>query len=64
MIEEGVSGFLVPPHNTEGFVETLKRLFSPEFREQMGINARRHIQENFSMENNNEKRLELYRKLW
>ena len=45
--EEGVSGFLVPPRDTEGFVEALKKLFDPELREQIGIKARRHIEENF-----------------
>ena len=64
VIRDGASGFLVPPYDTDGFIKALRKLFDPELRKRMGIEARRHIQENFSVEEINKKIFALYNRLW
>ena len=51
LIEDGVSGFLIPVNDTSALVERISELMSaPALRKAMGENARRRIEERFSVE--------------
>ena len=51
IIEDGVSGFLVPPKNAEAFAEKLEILIkNPELRFQMGKEGRRKYENEFKLE--------------
>jgi glycosyltransferase involved in cell wall biosynthesis len=51
VIENGVSGILVPPNNERALSEALLKVFdSPELAEQLGNNARKRVRAKFSME--------------
>lgn len=51
MIEDGVTGFLVPPRDPEGLAEGVLRVLGPEGRSaRMGEAARRRLEDRFSLE--------------
>jgi glycosyltransferase involved in cell wall biosynthesis len=51
MIEDGVSGFLVPPHQPKAFADRLEALIrDPELRKRLGAAARERIERHFSEE--------------
>ena len=48
-LEDGVTGFVVPPKDTQAMANRLAELFQgPTLRHSLGENARRHMQEHFS----------------
>lgn len=50
LIEQGVSGFIVPPRDVPQAVAALKKLLgSPELREQVAARGRAHILQNFRL---------------
>jgi glycosyltransferase involved in cell wall biosynthesis len=51
MIENGVSGFLIPVNDSQALVTRIAELLAqPSLRKSMGDNARRRIEESFSVE--------------
>lgn len=51
LIQDGVNGFVVDPYNIEDMAEKTKILIeNPELRKKMGENAKRTIQEKFTLE--------------
>jgi glycosyltransferase involved in cell wall biosynthesis len=51
LIEDGVSGFLIPVNDSQALVARVAELLSkPSLRKVMGANARRRIEESFSVE--------------
>lgn len=51
LIENGVSGFLIPVNDSQALVSRVSELLSkPSLRKAMGDNARRRIEESFSVE--------------
>ena len=51
LIENGVSGFLIPVNNPEALVARIAQLLDePTLRKSMGANARRRIEESFSID--------------
>jgi len=50
-IEDGQNGFLIPPDNADGYVNTILELLADDRRRvEMGQRARRYVQERFSWE--------------
>jgi glycosyltransferase involved in cell wall biosynthesis len=48
-VQDGITGFLVPPRNPEALAAALKTLIdSPELRSQMGAAGRLRVEQNFS----------------
>jgi colanic acid/amylovoran biosynthesis glycosyltransferase len=61
LIEDGVSGVLVPPADAESFANALERLImDPSLRESLGRNARRKILEEYNFTHNLERVKELF----
>jgi len=51
LIENGISGFLIPVNDSEALVARIAQLLTePSLRKSMGDNARRRIEESFSVE--------------
>ncbi|MFC4354207.1 glycosyltransferase family 4 protein [Chryseomicrobium palamuruense] len=48
VIEQGKFGFWCESNNTEQFNKTLQQLCDKELRKQMGVNARRYLEENYT----------------
>ena len=50
LIEDGVTGFLTTPGDSGGFADALKRLLrDPELAARMGVEARRRVEERFTL---------------
>lgn len=65
MIEEGVSGLLVPPKVVEPLARAMQRMLDdPAAAEEMGRAARRTVEERFSIEVMVERVSRLYEALW
>lgn len=63
-IQEGVTGFLVPPNNPQALAEALERLaLDPQLRSKMGAAGRLLVLENFTQERINAATLEVYRRI-
>ncbi len=61
LIEEGKSGFIVPPANGRAIAAAILKLQTqPELRQQMGENARRRIERDFNTAQTVEQMLALY----
>ena len=61
IIEDGVSGILIHPSDHLGYVEAIQDLLSnPDKRRQMGLNARRRVEQLFSIQRTAELSLEWY----
>lgn len=64
IIEDGISGFLVPPNDPIALAEKIDYLLSnPDIRKKIGEKGRRRVQEHFSIETNVKKIEELYTQL-
>jgi len=52
VVVDGVTGFLVPPRNPEALAEAMLRMMNlpEEKRREMGRAARKHVEENFSLD--------------
>lgn len=52
VVQDGVTGFIVPPQNPDALAEAMRRMtgLSETARQQMGDAARQHIVRNYSME--------------
>ncbi|WP_026486299.1 glycosyltransferase [Caldanaerobius polysaccharolyticus] len=62
IIEDGYNGFLVPERNPEAIAEKIKMLMSnPELSKEVGINARKTVEEKFSVEIVVKKYLNIYK---
>lgn len=64
VVRDGLTGILVPPGDTKGFIRALKELLEIPVRERMGRCARKHVKDNFASGEVNEATLDLYRRLW
>ena len=63
IVDEGVTGFIVPPKNTEALAEAIVKLLKDErLRKQMGENAYRKLKKELSWDIVAEKTLEVYKK--
>lgn len=50
LVEDGETGFLVPPEKAEAMAEAiLKLLKNPKLRSEMGLHARKHVERDFSV---------------
>ncbi len=50
LVENGISGFTVPPGNPVSLAEAIERLLDdPTLRQQFGRNGRRHVEEHFDI---------------
>jgi glycosyltransferase involved in cell wall biosynthesis len=64
LVEDGVSGYVVPPGDPELLAEAILKLFNdPQKREQFGAEARRRLESRFSAREGIEKTLQVYREL-
>lgn len=60
-VEEGLNGFIVPPHSPERLAEALEKLIeNKELRERMGAYSRRKAEREYDVEEVAKKHLEIY----
>lgn len=65
VVDDGISGFLVPVKNSEALAEKLRILIEDKaLRVRMGKAARKKAEQEFSIVNVIEKHLEIYNKIW
>lgn len=65
VVDDGISGFLVPVKNSEALAEKLRILVEDKaLRVRMGKAARKKAEQEFSIVNVIEKHLEIYNKIW
>ena len=64
VVKNGETGKLAPVNDVDGFVEALTELFDFNLREQYSKEARKHVEDNFDVNNINKQTLELYKQLW
>ncbi|MBM3457321.1 MAG: glycosyltransferase family 4 protein, partial [Armatimonadetes bacterium] len=51
VIQDGITGFLLPPHDPEALIRALRQLLaSPSLREQFGSAGRRRVEEQFQLD--------------
>jgi glycosyltransferase involved in cell wall biosynthesis len=64
LVVDGESGLLVPPGNKSEFARRTRRLFDdPEFAQMLGRNARRRMEDEFSVRRMIERHARLYSEL-
>lgn len=64
VVDDGVSGIIVPPKNAEQVALALERLIvDKELRDKMGINGREKVEKQYNWQNNVNQMVSLYRKL-
>lgn len=64
LVEDGVSGLVVPPRDPKRLAEAIMTLFSsPELRRQLGDQARRRIDTEFNVEITTQKMLSMFSRL-
>lgn len=64
LIEDGISGFLVPERNVDAIAEKLAYLIErPQIWPEMGRAARAYVEENYDLNKLNDELVEIYRKL-
>jgi glycosyltransferase involved in cell wall biosynthesis len=64
LVEDGVSGLVVPPSDPQALADAMLRLYrDPEANRRMGEKARERIGESFKLETAVEQHLQLYREL-
>jgi glycosyltransferase involved in cell wall biosynthesis len=63
-VNHSVTGYLVKPRDLDDLVKVLDHLLdSPGIRTQIGINARKHVLENYTWERNAHRTMQLYREI-
>jgi D-inositol-3-phosphate glycosyltransferase len=63
-VDDGVTGFLVPPRDPDALAERLRRLLAqPELRRRMGLAARRRVEDHFTWPVVAERTADLYETL-
>ncbi len=60
VIDEGVSGYLVPPENDEAMAQRIIQLLNSEHRERFGLAGRKIVEQKFSLKAQRERTEELY----
>jgi glycosyltransferase involved in cell wall biosynthesis len=64
LVEDGVTGLLVPPGNAEALAESIKRMLkTPGLAKTCSSAAQKRVRENYSIEAMVENTLSLYREL-
>jgi glycosyltransferase involved in cell wall biosynthesis len=64
VVEDGESGFLVPPRDHSALAGAIKRLLSDKpLRQMMGEKGKERVQRNFTWEEATRKTLEVYREV-
>lgn len=64
-VEDGVNGFIVPPHSPEKIAEALKKLIDdPELRQRMGRESRRIAERDYDVNRVADIHLDIYEKLY
>ena len=64
IVQNGINGILVPLQDAPAVAEALKKLIlSPKLRQQMGVQGRKMVKKNFSLDKINTQTLNLYNKL-
>ncbi len=64
LVEDGVSGYVVPPNNAKALADAIIRLWSsPRDCENFGVEARRRIETRFNVAQGVEKTLQVYQEL-
>ncbi len=63
IVDDGITGFIVPPRNTEALADAIVKLLKNEdLRKQMGENAYKKLKTDLSWDNIAEKTIEVYKK--
>ncbi len=64
LVENGVTGFLVPERNTEALFDKLKYLVeNPHIWAKMGRNARNFVKKHYDINELNDRLVEIYQRL-
>ncbi len=64
LVEDGVSGFLVPERDAAAIADRLTHLIEhPDIRAPMGLAGRRYVQEHYDLHRLNDSLVEIYRRL-
>lgn len=64
LVEDGVSGFLVPERDADAIADKLRLLIDrPESWPSLGQAGRRYVQEHYSLDRSNDRLIEIYRQL-
>lgn len=64
IVQQGVSGYLVPPGDVEALCRRLRELIEqPEKRAEMGRRGRRHVEQHFDIDRLNDRLVTLYTEL-
>jgi colanic acid/amylovoran biosynthesis glycosyltransferase len=64
VVTDGVTGLLIPPGDAAALAGALERLLdTPDLAKKLGVNARRHVQEKYSLKRLGREINEIYEEL-